>query len=64
MSFEEFKKTVVKWQGSWNSDAKCWSGGYLFFRTGPNNLTGYSVKDVKNRSEAIKKYYAEHFTGE
>lgn len=65
MTMREWAKAnVVKWRGSWNSDAKCIDGGYLFLRQSDGTSIGRSVSGVSNRAQAIEKYYKEEIVKE
>ena len=48
---------IIKWQGIWNSDAKCWDGGYLYILKN-GGFYGQSIHGVRNRKAAIAKYRA------
>lgn len=65
MTFPEFKARIYKWEGSYNGDARCWNGGYLYFTTSdPQQMTGKAIRDVTNRSQAIKKAWELYQKGE
>ena len=59
---------IQKWRGTFNNDANCVDGGYLYFYTKieknkdgeitASESKGIRIDSVKNRSEAIKKYKA------
>ncbi len=53
------RKMLKKWQGIRDSDTKLIDMGYLYFYTNKEKTesVGICMRGVKNRKEAIEKYY-------